>query len=111
MANSLYAHYLAERTDDRMLETEQGFVIYRFLEDKRCYIIDIFVVPACRQSGAATSLANKVVDIAKAKGCIELLGTVRPSAKSSTTSLAVLLGYGMQLHSATQDCIVFRKDI
>jgi ribosomal protein S18 acetylase RimI-like enzyme len=110
--SSLYADYLRERTNDQILETPEGFVTYRFLNDgKTVYIIDIYVIPEARKIGHATELADIVISKAKAKGAVEMIGTVVPTAKNSTTSLKVLLGYGMTLNSASQDLIVFRKEI
>lgn len=109
---SLYADYLKERTDDKIIETENGFCTYRYINDgKSVYIIDIYTIPELRQTNYASSLANEVVMEAKANGCTELLGTVVPSTKNSTVSLKVLMGYGMTLYSANQNLIVFRKEI
>lgn len=75
------------------------------------YIIDIYTVPEERKKGAASILADLVAIAAKEKGCVEMLGTVMPSAKGSTASLKVLLGYGFELKSACNDAIIFRKDL
>lgn len=112
MSASLYAKYLRERTSDEIIETTEGFASFRYLnEGKSVYIVDLFVLPDYRKSGVASAIADKVVAIAKAKGCKELLGSVCPSTKGATTSLKVLLGYDMTLQSASNDFIVFRKDI
>jgi GNAT superfamily N-acetyltransferase len=108
--DSLYSKYLAERTGDKVHETSQGFVSYRFI-DKSVYIIDIYVLPDFRKTGVAASLADKVVDIARLKGCTELLGSVVPSTRNSTDSLKVLLGYGMTLKSSSDNFIIFSKEI
>lgn len=109
---SQYAKYLIERTNDRVLENDYGFATYRFINDtKTVYIIDIYVEPAYRNQNKASELADQVVAIAKEKGCDQLIGTVVPSAKGSTTSLKVLLGYGMSLNSAANDIVVFGKEI
>ncbi len=109
---SMYAEYLTERTNDQILENEYGFATYRFLENcKTVYIVDIYVVPEMREKGIAADMANQIEKIAKEKGCTDMIGTVLPSAKGSNTSLAVLLSYGMKLHSAAQDAIILRKDI
>lgn len=108
---SLYADYLLERTEDQIIENEYGFCTYRFLDEKTVYIIDIYVVPECRRQKDASFMANEVVEIAKERGCTELLGTVNPSAKGSTTSMRVLLGYGMTLKRAENNLIVFTKEI
>jgi len=109
---SLYAEYLKERTTDSIIETEFGFATYRYLDDfKTVYIIDIYVVPDARHEGYASELADQIVAEAKAEGATKLIGTVAPSAKGSTISLKVLLGYGMTLDSSADNCIVMRKDI
>ncbi len=109
---SLYADYLHEKTDDEIYESDVGFASYRFLNDfKTVYIVDIYIVPKFRNSGAASVMADHIVELAKAKGAIELLGTVMCTNKKSTQSLQVLIGYGMTLKSAANDVIIFRKDI
>ena len=109
---SLYADYLLERTEDRIVECETGFATYRYLNDgKSVYIVDIYTVPDARGEGCASLLANMIVSEAKEKGATELLGTVVPSAKGATISLKVLLAYGMKLKSAGDNLVVFRKDI
>ncbi len=109
---SLYAEYLKEKSNDEIIENERGFASYRYLnEGKSVYIVDIYIVLNARKTGAASAMADLIVNEAKKKGCIELLGTVVPSSKNSTDSLKVLLGYGMSLQSSSQDLVVFRKDI
>ena len=108
---SLYSSYLLERTNDRILETESGFASYRYISEKTVYIIDIYVVPEMRKSGLASTFANAIAAEAKAKGCVEMLGTVNPTAKNSTASLQVLFAYGMKLHSSSENVIVCKKDI
>ena len=109
---SLYAQYLTERTNDKIIETSYGFATYRYLNSgKTVYIIDIYVKPAHRLAGNMATMADKIIEEARAAGAIELIGTVVPSAKGSTNSLKALLGYGMELAFASNDLIVFRKDI
>ena len=109
---SLYAQYLREKTNDHIFENEHGFATYRYLNDnKTVYIVDIFVIPEFRKDGMASAIADIIVSDAKKVGCVELIGTVVPSAKNSTDSVKVLLAYGMTLLSSSQDLVVFRKDI
>lgn len=108
---SLYAQYLRERTKDEIIETEQGFATYRFTDEKSCYIIDIYTIPDFRKQGAARDIADKVMEIAREKGCTRLYGSVVPSANGSTESVKVLLAYGMSVDSCSNDFIIFRKDI
>jgi GNAT superfamily N-acetyltransferase len=109
---SHYKEYLLEKTNDKIMETEIGFATYRSLNDgKTIYIIDIYVVPEYRKTGVAGEMADLILAKEKPSGCVELLGTVIPSNKNSTASLSVLMAYGMKLHSASNDLIVFRKDV
>lgn len=109
---SLYADYLKERTFDEIIEVDEGFATYRYVEEGRSvYIIDIYVRPEYREKGTASEIANRIAEIAKKKGCTSMIGTVQPSAKGSAIGLQVLIGYGMNLHSASNDVIIMRKDI
>lgn len=109
---SLYGDYIKEHHGDGIIETQDGFATYRFLNDgKTIYIVDIYVTPVMRVTGLASTLANEIAKVGKEKGATEMLGTVVPSARQSTESLKVLLAYGMKLKSAAADLIVFRKDL
>lgn len=109
---SMFAHYVEERSYDEIWETAAGFATYRYINDgKSVYIVDIYTIPEARKSGHAASLANHIAQIARARGCIEMIGTVVPSTKGSTASIQGLLAYGMTLLSADKDLIIFRKDL
>lgn len=109
---SLYAKYLTERTSDKIIEIPEGFVTYRYVnEGKSVYILDIYVLPEFRSQGVASQLADQVVAEARAKGCIELFGSVCPGAVNSTISMRVLMGYGMLLDGTGNNLIIFKKGI
>lgn len=109
---SMYSDYLYERTNDQIIETEDGFATFRYVNNfDTVYLIDIYVKPESRQKKIATGFADQIAAEAKEKGAKEMIGTVVPSAKNSTISLKVLVGYGMTLHQAGNDVIVFRKDL
>ena len=40
---SMYGDYIKEHRGDGIVENERGFASYRFLNERQCYIIDIFV--------------------------------------------------------------------
>lgn len=108
---SLYAEYLFERTNDEIIETADGFVTYRYLNDDQVYIIDIFIRSTERKKGKASELADIVRDEARLRGCKEMLGTVVPNTKNATASIITLIAYGMKIHSSSENLIVFKKDI
>lgn len=107
---SLYADYLLERTDIQILERIDGFATYSIVGEE-CYIRDVYVVPKERRHHAASSMGNEIADIARLKGCTFLTGSVCPQAKGANESLKFLMAYGMKLHSAANNLIIFKKDL
>ncbi len=107
---SLYAKYLKERTEIEIIEYDYGFATFSIFGEE-CYIRDIYIVPEERRKNAASTLADEIVEIARARGCTYLTGTVCPTTKGATVSLKVLIGYQMKLHAAKENLIVFKKDI
>lgn len=108
---SLYAQYLNERTDDKIIELDEGFATYRYLNNDQVYIIDLFVLPEFRKKGMASRLADMICAEARTKGCKELIGTVNPSCKGTNASIMTLIAYGMRADSSSNNVIVFRKGI
>lgn len=110
MQPSLYAKYIKERENIDIVEREYGFATYQ-INPPTVYIRDIYVDADHRNSSIAADLADSIVAKARSEGCNRLLGTVIPSLHGATTSLKVLLAYGMRLDSATNNLIIFIKDI
>lgn len=111
---SLYAEYIKERLNDDILETDEGFLTYRYIDwngQKAIYIIDLYIIPSKRKTGLATSFADKVVAKAKTKGCTIAIGSVSTFAKTKEQSIGVLLAYGMKIAGYEPDSIIFLKAI
>ena len=108
---SLYAKYLAERTDDQILESASAFATYRYLNEKQVYIIDIYCEPHARKQGMAARLADGIAELALARGCTQMIGTVCTKTRGAEDSVKVLFAYGMRLLSANNDVIFFVKDL
>lgn len=109
---SLYAEYLTEKTNDKILEMDFGFATYRHLPDENAtYIIDIYIKPEHRKAGLASVLADQILAESKEIGYSKLLGSVVPSNKNSTDSVRVLLAYKMKLKSSSNDFILFEREI
>lgn len=108
---SLYAEYIKERTNDKILELDVGFATYRYLNQSQVYIVDIYVKEEHRKVGFAASIADRIAKEAKQNGCTEMIGTVVPSTKNATASISILIAYGMSLISSSNDLIVLKKDL
>lgn len=109
---SMYGDYIFEHHGDGIVENEYGFATYRFLNEKKSvYIVDIYVNPDFRKTMLASQMADEIAEIGRKEGATEMLGTVVPTANNSTDSLKVLLKYGMKLKSASDNLIVFTKEL
>lgn len=107
---SLYAEYLKELSGKEVIEDERGFAVYSF-HSGGCYIEDIYVKHECRKSNVASLMADQITKVAKEKGYNTLFGTVNLNANNPTISLKVLLGYGFELHSISNNLIIMKKGI
>lgn len=111
---SLFADYIKERMGASIVERDEGFATYRFIEHQNrpaVYIEDIYVRPEAREKGVASEMADDVVSIALKAGCTRLIGTVNSKAKNPTASIKTLLAYGFEFFSCNEDGLVFKKEI
>lgn len=107
---SLFAEYLKELDQKGIIEDADGFAtFYEF--NGGMYIEDIFVRKDKRNMNKASQYADQIALIAKNKGMSKLYGSVRPTAKTSSSALKVLLAYGFKLDSSMNDAIIFVKEI
>lgn len=107
---SLYSEYVKERLNKEVIENENGFATYLFMDDG-VYVEDIFVRKEYRDKGIAKEMLDQISIIAKEKGCKKMIGTVVPSTEGSTHSLQAAFSYGFKLDSCRQNLIVYTKEI
>lgn len=106
----MWAQYVKEREGYETFSTDKGFISYKILNED-CYIRDIFVHIDFRLTREATHLADEVTKIARERGCKYLTGSVIPSMKGSTGSMAGLIKYGFTLNWSKDDYICLIKEI
>lgn len=106
----MFIDYIKEREGKSAIVTDHGFMKYAIEKDV-LYIEDIYVKPEFRHLGHGQQMASGLVDMAKAKGCKKLMGSVVPSTKGAQKSMLNLMQFGMNLHSAYHDRIFFIKEI
>lgn len=107
---TLYSRYLKEREDFECIESDLGFATYK-CQGHECYLRDIYVIPEQRKSRIAWDMADKVVEIAKSKGCTVLLGSVALNSKSPKASHDVLKAYGFKFLKELPNLIIYSKEI
>jgi predicted GNAT family acetyltransferase len=108
---SYYADYVTERTNDIIYESDKGFIVFRYLSPEQVYIVDLYVSHEYRLTNVASEMVKRVVNIAKATGRTELVGSVVPSCKNATESLHACLHRGMKVVSSSDNVIILKKGI
>lgn len=111
MMLSLYGQYIKERIGRGILETEDGFATFEYINDEIVYIIDLYVKPEKRKSHVAAMMADKICEQAVKDGKKFLMGSVDASAKSAEDSIKVLEAYGMKVSKVVEPMIFFVKPI
>lgn len=108
---SLYGQYIKERCGRGIVETEDGFATFEYVNEDIVYIIDLYVVPGKRNKRVAANLADRIVSEALHTGRKTLLGSVDTTAKGAEASIKVLEAYGMKVCKVAEPMIFFAKDI
>lgn len=108
---SLYGDYIKERENKDIIESDKGFATYTIYPNGECYLQDLYVVPAYRQTGLASNMADKIVEIAREANCNTLIGSVCVDANGATQNLKVFLNYGMQVNKIIGNMIFLKKNI
>lgn len=108
----LYAQYIKEREGRDVIVKRWGFISYLIdAANSVCDIDSIFIVAEFRRDKAGSTLADEVVEIAKARGCTILQGYNDPETEGSTISMKAMLAYGFKLSHLQGRLIVLRKEI
>lgn len=110
MSSSLFAQYIYERSNKSIIEDENGFATFYFINDI-CYIEDIYVKSDMRKHGIASKYADTILAQAKLKGAKKLMGSVNLKANNPTTSMKVLLAYGFDLAFNDNQMIYLQKEV
>lgn len=106
----MFVDYFKELKDLEVYEEDNGFVLFR-ISPPHLIIRDIYVKPEFRRSHLAARMADGLGEFAKTLGCTHMLGDVEPSNQGATASVKVLLAYGMRVHQANTDEIIFIKEL
>lgn len=99
-----------------MLETPHGFLTYGFncvpgADFSHVYLEDLYVTPEMRKTHLASTMADKVADIARERGIEKMLGSVSKHSKTKDAAHRVLIAYGMTPYAEDQDIRWYIKDI
>lgn len=109
---SFYGEYISEREGYSLIEDEYGFASYIINDaENLVYIRDIFVTANYRRKKNCFGYADKIVELAKARGCTKLVGSICVASNGSTESMKMMLAYGFKLKSLHGSMIYLEKEI
>ncbi len=106
-----YKDYLGKKAGwDGTFEDPHGFIAYRQLNDTEMHICDIYIEPTKRAMGIATELADKVLDLAIARGCKILSCRTQITGSEDHLSMLAILHYGFRPVQAHSNEILYMKE-
>lgn len=108
--DTLYAKYIKQRENAEVLETDKGFVVYKFIEDE-IFIKEIFIDESNRQSGVCRELVTKLEDIARINNKKIITGKIFLNDPNCNQTLIAALLIGFKVIRADQDIILILKEI
>lgn len=107
---SLYAQFVAECYDRKIIENDTGFITFEIIGPV-CHILDVFTVKETRRTGAFYKLCKQVHEIAKESGCNKIIGWINLRCKTSTKSMKAQLAMGMTIGGSDTKSIWLERDI
>lgn len=108
---TLYAAYLAERSNAHILENENGFIVYRIDADGSLYIIDMYIKPESRKAGKARKLLNELEALAVANGFERITAAIYTEDPTSNNTLICALAGGFRIGMANGGVIGIVKHL
>ena len=110
--SELYFDYIKSRLGQEVLQDpdKKSFVIYQ-TKDEEFYLQDLYIDPYARERDILRSLTNEIKRISRERGCKFVTASVVPSALKSTESMKLLIWWGFELISSTQDFIILKKTL
>lgn len=106
----MYWQYVKERLDLEVLETPEGFALFKVLPEG-VYIAEVYVTPEYRKAGIGRFFVNTIAENAKKLGHTKLITSCVPSGKTSDDALRAILAVGFKLINCEKDIIYLAKDI
>jgi hypothetical protein len=110
LKNSLYAKYIQEREGAEIIESEHGFISYKFLGDQ-CLVLDMFVEKSSRGNGHFKGLFSELEQKAKNAFCVQVCGRIFLADKNHKTTLFAVLSIGCEIARADGDCFYIIKKL
>lgn len=105
----MYKDFQKELYNRETYETEQGFVMYNFYEDKSVYIHAVYVKPEFRQKGQVAKFIKDL--LINQLGATVATGYVDLTTNNPELALSAWLAVGAKIVEASDKSIVLQKEI
>lgn len=110
IADTLYAKYISEREDAKILENENSFLIYKII-NKEIIILNLYVDIKNRKSGICANLIFNLETIAKENECDILSGHIQLNDIGCNVTMLAALNLGFKIGAANQQSILIYKKV
>ena len=102
---------MAKAGYDGSFEDPHGFILYKQVTPTEMRIGEIYVEPNKRNLGIAGELADKVTELAIAKGCTHLSCMTHLTGNDDHLSMLAILHYGFKPIAANGNEVFFAKEL
>lgn len=110
IASTLYAQYIKEREGSEVLESEDGFIVYK-ISKKECFIVDMFVAKDRRARGAGHALLKSLDALAAKRDCEFITANIHLWDAGASNTLLAALTAGFLLGSANAGHITIFREV
>lgn len=107
---SHFADYMLERENAEIIETEKGFVCFKF-EDENCIITDIYIAPEFRNGQVGRDFGKQVEEKAKEKGLDCVYCYADKNALNFNDSVNFILKNKYIIQNIDGNLVYFKKGI
>lgn len=110
IGQTLYAKYILERENTKIIENAHGFLTYKILGTE-ALIVNLYVDPKSRKSGVCGDLINILETTAQKIGCEFISGSIQLFDPGRNTTMQAALKLGFSIEGANQQSIFIVRKI
>lgn len=110
ISNTLYARYHEERSGAKILECEDGFLVYR-ITGEECFIVDMYIAPEKRKSLLFKKMMDELEILAKSSGGTLITANIFIDDPGASNTLIAVLKYGFRVTGTGNGVLLVAKEI
>lgn len=110
IGQTLYAKYILEREDAKIIENADGFLIYRIV-GQEAFIVNLFVDSKSRKKGICEELVSILEKKAIEQRCDHLSGLIQINDPGRNVTMQAALRIGFEIAGVNPQSILIIKKI